>query len=179
MIYGFAKQSGGQVRLHTKPGGGTTMQIYLPRYSGVAQAERVEADFQRSAESGRGETVLVVDDEATVRMLVIEVLEELGYSAIEASDGPSGLKILQSDARIDLLISDVGMPGGMNGRQMADAARVGRPGLKVLFITGYAENAAVGNGQLEPGMHVMTKPFPIEALASRIKAIIGGNNRQG
>jgi PAS domain S-box-containing protein len=177
MIYGFAKQSGGQVRLHTQPGTGTTMRIYLPRYSGVAQAEGPEAESGRPAEVFHGETVLVVDDEAAVRMLITEVLDELGYAAIEAADGPSGLKILQSDARIDLLVSDVGMPGGMNGRQMADAARIGRPGLKVLFITGYAENAVFGDGQLEPGMHVMTKPFPMETLASRIKAIIGRNSR--
>ena len=116
--------------------------------------------------------VLVVDDEPTVRMLVMEVLEELGYAALEAADGASGLKILQSDARIDLLVTDVGLPGGMNGRQMADAARVGRPDLSILFITGYAENAVVGNGQLDPGMHVMTKPFAMEALAGRIKELI-------
>ncbi|MFC7554078.1 response regulator [Pseudoroseomonas wenyumeiae] len=103
--------------------------------------------------------MLVVDDEPTVRMLVMEVLEELGYAALEAADGPAGLRLLQSDARIDLLVTDVGLPGGMNGRQMADAAREARPDLKVLFITGYAENAVVGNGYLEPGMHVMTKPL--------------------
>jgi len=114
----------------------------------------------------------VVDDEPTVRMLVTEVLEELGYAAIEAADGASGLKLLQSDVRIDLLVTDVGLPGGMNGRQMADAARVHRPELKILFITGYAENAVVGNGHLDPGMHVMTKPFPMEALANRIKDLI-------
>jgi CheY-like chemotaxis protein len=118
--------------------------------------------------SEQGETVLVVDDEPTVRMLVTDVLDELGYSAIEAADSVAGLKILQSDVRIDLLITDVGLPGGMNGRQMADAARRTRPDLKVLFITGYAENAAVGNGHLERGMAVMTKPFPIEALAARV-----------
>jgi CheY-like chemotaxis protein len=118
--------------------------------------------------------VLVVDDEPTVRMLVTEVLEELGYSAIEAADGASGLQILQSDLRIDLLITDVGLPGGVNGRQMADAARLKRPKLQVLFITGYAENAAVGNGHLEPGMHVLTKPFALDKLAARIKSIITG-----
>ena len=105
-------------------------------------------------------------------MLVVEVLEELGYCAIEAGDGPAGLKILQSDVRIDLLVTDVGLPGGMNGRQMADAARIGRPDLRILFITGYAENAVVGNGHLDPGMHVMTKPFAMEALAGRIKDLI-------
>ena len=107
-------------------------------------------------------------------MLVTDVLEELGYSALEADDSAAGLKILQSDARIDLLVTDVGLPGGMNGRQMADAARVSRPDLKVLFITGYAENAAVGNGHLAPGMAVMTKPFAVNILAARIKEMIVG-----
>jgi len=105
-------------------------------------------------------------------MLVTEVLEELGYAAIEAADGASGLAVLRSDARVDLLVTDVGLPGGMNGRQMADVARTVRPDLKVLFITGYAENAAVGNGHLDRGMHIMTKPFAMEALASRIKELI-------
>jgi CheY-like chemotaxis protein len=116
--------------------------------------------------------VLVIDDEPTVRMLVTEVLEDLGYTAIEAADGPSGLKVLRSNVRIDLLVTDVGLPGGMNGRQVADAARVGRPSLKVLFITGYAENAVVGNGHLDPGMAVLTKPFVMEALASRVRELI-------
>jgi CheY-like chemotaxis protein len=122
--------------------------------------------------SVHSETVLVVDDEPTVRMLITEILEELGYVAIEAADSVAGLKVLQSDARIDLLVTDVGLPGGMNGRQMADAARVVRPDLKVLFITGYAENSALGNGRLGPGMAVMTKPFPMETMAVRIKQMI-------
>jgi CheY-like chemotaxis protein len=96
----------------------------------------------------------------------------LGYAAIEAADGTSGLKVLQSNVRIDLLFTDVGLPSGLNGHQMADAARATRPGLKVLFITGYAENAAVGDAHLEAGMHVLTKPFAMQALASRIKTII-------
>ena len=122
--------------------------------------------------SQQGETVLVVDDEPTVRMLITDILEELGFSAIEAGDSAAGLKVLQSDVRIDLLVTDVGLPGGMNGRQMADAARVDRPDLKVLFITGYAENAAVGNGQLAPGMAVLTKPFAVETMAARIRSMI-------
>jgi CheY-like chemotaxis protein len=105
-------------------------------------------------------------------MLLTDTLAELGYSSLEAADSAAGLKILQSGVRIDLLITDVGLPGGMNGRQMADAARVHRPDLKVLFITGYAENAVLGNGHLEPGMSMMTKPFPIEAMAVRIRALI-------
>jgi CheY-like chemotaxis protein len=107
-------------------------------------------------------------------MLVAEVLEDLGYTAIEAADGPAGLKALRAGGRVDLLITDVGLPGGMNGRQVADAARGLRPGLKVLFITGYAENAVLSHGHLEPGMHVLTKPFAMDTLASRIKDLIAG-----
>jgi PAS domain S-box-containing protein len=171
MIHGFVRQSGGQVRVYSEPGHGTTMCLYLPRYAGdvADDAEGVESSIP---EMGAGETVLVVDDEPTVRMLIVEVLEEAGYVALEADDGPSGLRILQSDARIDLLITDVGLPGGMNGRQVADAARLTRPDLKVLFVTGFAENAAVGNGHLEPGMEVITKPFVMTELANRITDMI-------
>jgi CheY-like chemotaxis protein len=116
--------------------------------------------------------VLVIDDEPTIRMLISEVLEEHGYAVVEASDGPSAMRILRSDVRIDLLITDVGLPNGMNGRQIADAARQGRPGLKVLFITGYAENAVVGNGHLDRGMQVIAKPFEIDALARKIREIV-------
>ena len=175
MIYGFARQSEGQVRIYSELGEGTTVRIYLPRHHGAMDEERAPVDLSQAPRAGVGETVLIVDDEPSVRMLVTEVLEEVGYAAIEAADGVSGLKVLQSDVRIDLLITDVGLPGGVNGRQMADAARRVRPKLRVLFITGYAENAARGNGHLEPGMHVLTKPFAMETLASRIKAIIGGS----
>ncbi|MCG7364514.1 response regulator, partial [Roseomonas sp. ACRSG] len=123
---------------------------------------------------GHGETVLVVDDEPVIRMLVVEVLQDLGYAALEAADGAAALELLQEEGRLDLLVTDVGLPGGLNGRQLADAARAGRPGLKVLFITGFAETAALGNGRLEPGMQVMTKPFALDALATRIRAIIEG-----
>ena len=172
MIYGFARQSGGQVRIYSEPEQGSMVCIYLPRLVGSADAVEALPELADAPRAGDGETVLVVDDEPTVRMLVTEVLQELGYAAIEAADGPSGLRVLQSDTRVDLLVTDVGLPGGMNGRQMADAARISRPDLKVLFITGYAENAAVGNGHLERGMHVLTKPFPMEALAIRIKELI-------
>jgi CheY-like chemotaxis protein len=117
-------------------------------------------------------TVLVVDDEPSIRMLLTDALEEIGFNVLEAHDGPTGLKILQSDATIDLLVTDVGLPGGMNGRQLADAARATRPALKILFITGYAENAIIGNGQLAPGMQVLTKPFVVEALAGRVLDMI-------
>ena len=111
-------------------------------------------------------------------MLVTEVLEELGYAPIEASDGPTGLRILESEAVVDLLITDVGLPGGINGRQLADAVRITRPELKVLFITGYAENAIISSGQLAPGMRVLTKPFVVETLANRIHEMIGDDKRR-
>ena len=123
-------------------------------------------------ERGFGETVLVVDDEPTVRMLIAEVLTESYYNIVEAGDGPAALKILESSRRIDLMITDVGLPGGMNGRQVADAARVQRPDLKVLFITGYAENAAVGNGHLDPGMEILAKPFAMLTLANKVREMI-------
>jgi CheY-like chemotaxis protein len=170
MVHGFVRQSGGQVRVYSEPGKGTTMCLYLPRYTGDIEAEPIPDS--PVAHVGEGETVLVIDDEPTVRMLIVEVLSEAGYNAIEAQDGPSGLKILQSDARIDLLITDVGLPGGMNGRQVADAARVQRPELKVLFVTGFAENAAFGNGHLPSGMEVMSKPFVMADLANKISEII-------
>ena len=179
MVYGFARQSGGQVRIHSEVGQGTTVCLFLPRHAGEAEAADVPAELSDAPRAGHGETVLVVDDEPTVRMLVTEVLEDLGYTAIEAADGAAGLRVLQSDARIDLLVTDVGLPGGMNGRQVADAARVARPGLKVLFITGYAENAVLSHGHLDPGMHVLIKPFAMESLASRIKELIAGGQGAG
>ncbi|TLX64844.1 hybrid sensor histidine kinase/response regulator [Stutzerimonas nosocomialis] len=174
MIYGFARQSGGQVRLDSTPGEGTVVSLYLPR-SGDALEPAGEQGTQ-STPSGalRGETVLVVDDESTIRELIAEVLGELGYTALEAANGAAGLELLRSSARIDMLISDVGLPGGMNGRQLADAARAQRPDLPVLFITGYAEHSVLGYGGLEPGMHVLTKPFSMDVLATRIEAILGG-----
>lgn len=174
MIYGFAQQSGGQVRIYSEVGQGTTVCIYLPRHYGDSVDEREASTAGLAAMEGAGKvaSVLVVDDEPTVRMLIIDILQDLGFAWIEAADSATGLKILQSDARVDLLISDVGLPGGMNGRQMADAGRVTRPGLQVLFITGYAENAVLNNGYLEPGMAVLTKPFSMEAMAERIRSMI-------
>jgi signal transduction histidine kinase/ActR/RegA family two-component response regulator len=171
MIYGFARQSGGQVRIYSELGVGTTVCVYLPRHIGEVDASDVE-EAVRDVESAAGQTVLIVEDEATIRHLVDEVLDEAGYTVIGAADGASGIKVLQSGARVELLITDVGLPNGMNGRQVADAARSLRPGLKVLFITGYAENAAVGNGHLEPGMELLTKPFSMEALVAKVGAML-------
>jgi DNA-binding response OmpR family regulator len=173
MVYGFARQSGGQVRIYSEVGQGTTVCIYLPRHNADTSADEEPHISAASNSHGKGEVVLVIDDEPTIRMLIGELLAESGYAVIEAPDGAAGLKVLESNARIDLLITDVGLPGGMNGRQVADAARVSRPNLKVLFITGYAENAVVGKGRLEPGMFLATKPFKMDTLAARIQEIIG------
>jgi PAS domain S-box-containing protein len=173
MVYGFARQSSGQVRIYSEVEEGTMVCLYLPRHlGGGAEEEETDAEPGAAVTTGADETVLVIDDEPVVRMLIVDVLEELGYSALEASDGPEGLKVLQSKARVDLLITDVGLPRGLNGRQVADAARVLRPGLKVLFITGYAENAVLNHGHLDHGMQVVTKPFAVDELGRRIRAIL-------
>jgi CheY-like chemotaxis protein len=174
MIYGFIRQSNGQVRVYSEPERGTTMCLYLPRLHGEAPVCEHANEGRAGFETGYGETVLVIDDEPTVRLLAVDLLQDAGYRVLEAPDGPAGLKMLQTDARIDLLITDVGLPGGMNGRQVADAGRALRPQLKVLFVTGYAENAVVGNGHLEPGMQVITKPFAIDAFAQKVRAMIDG-----
>jgi PAS domain S-box-containing protein len=171
MIYGFAQQSEGYAKIYSEVGKGTCFKLYLPRYRGEAEddVEIAPADSLPAAEDG--EVVLVVEDEAVVRGLILEELHELGYAALEAVDGPSGLEMLRSRRRIDLLVTDIGLPG-LNGRQIADAAREFRPGLKVLFMTGYAENAALASGFLEPGMEMITKPFAMDALASRIRGML-------
>ena len=172
MIYGFAKQSGGQVRIDSTLGSGTTIYLFLPRHSEEAKTSDDLAHFASAPRAGAGETVLIVDDEPSVRMLVAEVLGELGYTALEAADGASALQVLRSDTRIDMLVTDVGLPGGMNGRQLADFGRTARPDIKVLFITGYAEKTAMGTEGLESGMAILTKPFAMEGLATRIKELL-------
>jgi signal transduction histidine kinase len=172
MIYGFARQSGGQVRIYSEVRKGTSMCLYLPRHHDEPNFSDTINFPEASASLGDGEVVLVIDDEPSIRMLITDVLSDTGYSVLEASDGPAGLRVLQSAARIDLLITDVGLPGGMNGRQVADAARTLRPDLRVLFITGYAENALMGHGHLEKGMHVLAKPFEVERLAIKIRELV-------
>jgi len=207
MVSGFAKQSDGHVRIDSVPGQGATVELYLPRHAGSAEATELDAgaaaragtqekgevepktqaglplsggeracpgpDPEAGVRGNRSGTALVIEDEAAVRELVLDVLAELGLAALAASDGPAALKILQSDARIDLVVTDVGLPG-MNGRALADAAREIRPGLKFLLITGYAENAALARGFLAPGMAMVTKPFAVGTLAARIREMLGG-----
>lgn len=172
MIYGFAKQSGGQARIFSELGKGTTVTIYLPRSQGDTVEHRSEPSTTSAVRNQAGKTVLIVDDEPTVRLLLDDVLNDLGYTVIDAADSVAGLTVLRSNTVIDLLITDVGLPGGLNGRQLADAGRVLRPHLKTLFITGYAESAAIGNGQLEPGMSILTKPFAVEALVARVRELM-------
>jgi CheY-like chemotaxis protein len=173
MIYGFARQSGGEVVISSVVGRGSTVSISLPRHVGASDDGPLGIDGLRPPASRHGETVLVVEDEQAVRMFVVEVLEHLGYHVLEAADGQAGVAILRSAARIDLLVTDFGLPGGMNGRHVAEAGRALRPKLKVLFITGYAENAALGHFDTHTGMHVLTKPFTLDVLTNRIKTIIG------
>ncbi len=174
MVYGFARQSNGHVRIYSEVGQGTTVCLHLPRYLGEEEeegAQTLELALTPPATKA-GKTVLVVDDEPTVRMLVADALGELGYACLEAPDGATGLRMLQSNDAIDLLITDVGLPGGLNGRQVADGARALRPALKVLFITGYAENAVLNHGHIEPGMEVLTKPFAVADLAGRVDRML-------
>ncbi|MGF6097686.1 ATP-binding protein [Pseudomonas sp. 18175] len=173
MIYGFAQQSGGQVHIQSAVGEGTSVSLYLPRHHGAAPGDELTPGQTALEVAQHGETVLLVDDESTVRMLLADVLGELGYTVIEAADSAAGLKLLRSDVHIDLLVTDVGLPGGMNGRQMAEAGMELRPGLKTLFITGYAENAVMGYGQLGEGMGVLTKPFAVEVLGGRVRELLG------
>jgi PAS domain S-box-containing protein len=170
MIYGFARQSNGHVTIESKIGRGTSIRLYLPRHHGEI-ALRPHASTRQAEYAASGETVLVIEDEPVVRGVVLEMLVGNGYRALEAIDGPAGLKILSSDQRIDLLITDVGLPG-MNGRQVADHAREIRPELKILFITGYAESVAISDGFLQPGMELITKPFDLDHLAWRIQGMI-------
>ncbi|WP_445572020.1 PAS domain S-box protein [Pseudomonas sp. E102] len=171
MIYGFAQQSGGHLSLDSVPGQGTRVQLYLPRLH-VAPAEQATAPTTTDAPPAiAGETVLLVEDEPAVRMLVLDLLATLGYTALEAEDAKRALVLLESEQRIDLLVTDVGLPG-MNGRQLAEIARQHRPGLKVLFMTGYAQKAAERQGFLDQGMDMVAKPFTLDLLANKIRTMI-------
>lgn len=172
MVYGFARQSNGHVRIYSEVGHGTMVCLYLPRHLGGEDLEPTTTTSE-AAHSHAGKTVLVVDDEPTVRMLVVDALTELGYACLEASDGAAGLRTLQAGRQVDLLITDVGLPGGLNGRQVADGARAVLPDLKVLFITGYAENAVLNHGHIQHGMEVLTKPFAVGDLTARVDRMLG------
>lgn len=170
MIYGFARQSHGHVTIHSEVGKGTTVSLFLPRFIGEVVADAV-VDPALLPFANAGETVLIVEDDPAVRVLVSAVLKELGYGFVEAVDANTAVPIIESEQRIDLMISDVGLPG-MNGRQLAEIGRQIRPELKVLFITGYAEHAAVRGGFLDPGMQLITKPFTFDLLTAKVREMI-------
>ena len=172
MVYGFAQQSGGQVRIDSAPGRGTTVTLYLPQAAELPSPLPGALAADAPLQQGHGEVVLVVEDDPGVRLLVLDLLAELGYQALEAADGAAALPILASSQRIDLLVSDVGLPG-LNGRQVAEIGRQHRPGLQVLFMTGYAEHATNLSDFLEPGMQLIAKPFQIDALAQAVRRILG------
>jgi signal transduction histidine kinase len=172
MVYGFIKQSGGHVHLCSEEGQGTTLTILLPRHLGDADEAAVADATVGPAKAPPNAVVLVVEDDPNLRMVLADVLVDLSYDVLQAADGFGGLRVVQSAACVDMLLTDVGLPGGMNGRQLADAARQHRPGLKVLFVTGYAETAAVGDGHLDAGMQTMTKPFTLHALADKVHGVL-------
>ena len=169
-IYGFLRQSDGVVRLESTPGQGTIVRLYLPRHKSACTSEQQPMPQPEPGEAARDTAVLLVEDEEGVRTVAAERLRELGYLVREAKDGAAALRLLHSDVRVDVLVTDVGLPNGLNGRQVADAARERRPGLPVLFITGYAGNML--EGQLAPGMHVIGKPFGLDTLAARVQAML-------
>jgi signal transduction histidine kinase len=170
MVYGFARQSEGYVRIESLPGLGTQVKLYLPRHQQIEDSLEIQASVVHTRPAG-GMTVLVVEDEQTVRELVIEVLQDFECITLEAADGMAGLAILNSDKQVDLLISDIGLPG-LNGRQLAEAARLTRPDLPILLMTGYAENAALAGGFQEQGMHLLTKPFTLAELTAKIREML-------
>jgi CheY-like chemotaxis protein/two-component sensor histidine kinase len=172
MIYGFAQQSGGHVTLFSMPGQGTSVRLYLPRLLDVEPQDVLSPVISEAPSAIAGETVVLVEDDPAVRMLVFDLLKELGYHAYEAENAKTALPLLESDLRVDLLVTDVGLPG-MNGRQLAEIARQHRPELKVLFMTGYAQMAAERQGFLEEGMDMVAKPFSIDLLANKIRTMIG------
>ncbi|MDF8332904.1 ATP-binding protein [Novosphingobium cyanobacteriorum] len=171
MVYGFAKQSHGIVRIRSTVGQGTDVRIYLPRNHVAEEAvtsERLPPEMQPN----RGGIALIVDDEPSVRMLLADALDAMGYHCQCAADGPEALALLENGSEPDLLVTDVGLPGGLNGRQVADAARRMRPGLRTLFVTGYAETSVLGNGGIEPGMAVLTKPFSLDQLHVAVASLM-------
>ncbi|HEX2528507.1 MAG TPA: response regulator [Geminicoccus sp.] len=172
MIYGFARQSEGYAKIQSEVGKGTSLMLYLPRYQGAGDDDEVDTtSMSEPSDADDSQVVLVVEDEEIIRELVVELLGDLGLRTIQCSDATQALEALRSPRRIDLLVTDIGLPG-MNGRQLADMARVDRPDLKVLFMTGYAENAMVAGGFLQPGMAMITKPFPMDALTAKLQEIL-------
>jgi CheY-like chemotaxis protein len=171
MVYGFVKQSRGHIKIYSEPGHGTTIKLYLPAVSdkedGLASLDQPELPMARA-----GEVVLVVEDEAMVLRLAVQLLTRLGYQTIEAHDGPAACAVLDGPGRIDLLFTDVVLPKGMNGTALALEAHKRRPGLKVLYMSGYTANAIIHHGRLDKGVHLLTKPFRKAELARKVREVL-------
>jgi len=172
-VYGFAKQSGGHIKIYSEPGAGTSIKLYLPRFADPATADEAIVEIAVVPVGTRQETILVVEDDEDVRQHTVELLRELGYDVIEAPDGPSALYLIDRGSDIQLLFTDVALPGGMNGRELAEAARRQAPELKVLFTTGYARNAVMRHGALDPDVELIVKPFTYASLATKIRDVLG------
>jgi len=172
-VYGFAKQSGGHTKIYSEPGAGTSIKLYLPRFADPATADEAIVEIAVVPVGTRQETILVVEDDEDVRQHTVELLRELGYDVIEAPDGPSALYLIDRGSDIQLLFTDVALPGGMNGRELAEAARRRAPELKVLFTTGYARNAVMRHGALDPDVELIVKPFTYASLATKIRDVLG------
>jgi CheY-like chemotaxis protein len=168
-VYGFVKQSGGHVKIYSEVGQGTCVKLYLPRHHGDGALLELSSEPFIPPRARHGETVLVVEDDPDVRTYTVEMVSDLGYQVVSAPDGPAALQLLQARPELRLLFTDVGLPGGMNGRQLADEAVRRQPGIKVLFTTGYARNAIVHHGRLDPGVEVIFKPFTYSDLAAKIR----------
>jgi CheY-like chemotaxis protein len=171
MVYGFVKQSNGHIQIYSEPGQGTTVKIYLPRLTSAESIANDETDLP-VPEGQSEETILVVEDDDEVRTYSVEILRELGYRVVEAHDGPSALRLLERQVRVDLLFTDVVLPGGVTGAQVAAQARELKPSLKVLFTTGYARNAIIHHGRLDKGVKLITKPFGSTELAARVRDVL-------
>ena len=174
-VYGFIKQSGGHVKVYSEPGVGTTVKLYLPRYVGAKTAPDVEVPVLKAAvaHAKAGEVILVVEDVESIRFLSVEALRDFGYTVVQAGDASQALAVLAVTPRVDLLFTDIIMPG-MNGRQLAEKARELRPGLKVLYTTGFTRNAVVHNGVLDPGVALISKPFTVDDLAIKVRVVLDG-----
>ena len=170
-VYGFVRQTGGHVRIYSEIGQGTTLKIYLPRHAGDDDVAEPDSRSQNTAHAIGAETVLVVEDDEALRSYTTEILAELGYRVLAAHDGQSALQALEKN-KVDLLFTDVVMPGGMNGRQLADEAVRRSPGLKVLFTTGYTRNAIVHHGRLDAGVQMIGKPFSFSELGAKVRQLL-------
>jgi len=173
MVYGFVKQSGGHLKIYTEPRDGTTVKIYMPRHFGEEPLDGAAEEDETAPDAVDGETILVCEDDEDVRSYSVEALKELGYHVLEAADGQEALRLLaESKGSVDLMFTDVVLPGGMTGAIVAQRAKELQPGLKILFTTGYARNAIVHHGRLDPGVELLSKPFAFSDLAARIRDLL-------